>query len=283
MIPQYPEYRELDISMREELHPFFRRLDDGISEFTIANIYLFRKKNSYQISRLRKGEYVITGTRENKTFFLLPFGIPEKDVLQDLFAHYQVLKLASESQAKILEGMGYHVEEDRDNFDYIYLREHLAELEGRKFHKKRNLINAFLNNYNYSGKRITKDNVSDALRILEIWREARDDEGDYSGAKEALEYFDVLKLCGSIVYVEGIPAAYTLGEQLQKGKSFAIHFEKAISEYKGLYQFINKCFASFLPKRYKTINREQDMGDAGLRQAKMSYRPIGFIKKYRAI
>ncbi|MBN1696325.1 MAG: DUF2156 domain-containing protein [Spirochaetales bacterium] len=267
--------------MRDELHPCFSGLSDGISEFTFANIYLFRKKNSFQIAELEQGKYIITGKRNNESFFLLPFGIPEKSMLEEMFDRYSLLKLVSEPQTRMLREYGYHVKEDRDNFDYIYLREHLAELEGRKYHKKRNLINAFLNNYNYTGKRIKADNVGDALRVLDLWRESREEDGDYAGAKEALYHIEDLKLCGSIVYVDGNPAAYTLGEELQGGTCFAIHFEKAIGEYKGLYQFINKCFASFLPEKYKTINREQDMGDEGLRQAKMSYRPVGFIKKYR--
>jgi hypothetical protein len=67
------------------------------------------------------------------------------------------------------------------------------------------------------------------------------------------------------------------------GDSFVIHFEKAVSDYKGLYQFMNQSFAAILPGKYKFINREQDLGNEGMRQAKMTYRPIGFVKKYRAM
>jgi hypothetical protein len=61
---------------------------------------------------------------------------------------------------------------------------------------------------------------------------------------------------------------------------FTIHFEKAIDAYKGIYQFINQSFAAALPGYYTHINREQDLGDPGLRQAKMTYRPCGFVEKY---
>ena len=90
-----------------------------------------------------------------------------------------------------------------------------------------------------------------------------------------------MQLCGGIYYVDGNPVAYSLGEELGRGKSFVIHFEKAVGEYRGLWQFVNQAFASILPEFYETINREQDLGDEGLRQAKLSYRPIGFVKKYR--
>ena len=73
-----------------------------------------------------------------------------------------------------------------------------------------------------------------------------------------------------------------MGEGLAKGKMFAVHFEKGIDSYKGIYQYINQSFAAALPKHYVYINREQDLGDKGLRQAKMTYRPVDFVRKYKA-
>ena len=61
---------------------------------------------------------------------------------------------------------------------------------------------------------------------------------------------------------------------------FAVHFEKAIEEYKGIYQFVNQAFAASLPRFFTLINREQDLGNEGLRQAKMTYRPCGYVQKY---
>jgi hypothetical protein len=90
-----------------------------------------------------------------------------------------------------------------------------------------------------------------------------------------------LQLCGGIYYVETRPVAYVLGEELAGGASFVIHFEKAVRGYKGLYQFINQSFAAILPDVYQTINREQDLGEPGLRQAKLSYNPAGFIEKFK--
>ena len=93
-----------------------------------------------------------------------------------------------------------------------------------------------------------------------------------------------LQLCGGIFYIDEKPVAYCLGEELALGTGFVIHFEKAVVEpqFKGIYQFINQAFASILPEKYETLNREQDLGDPGLRQAKESYHPSGFVRKYRA-
>lgn len=282
MIPVYPELSHVHIDMRPELHPLFQGMKDGISEFTFANIYLFQEAHNYQICRLSNNLLLIAGRDKEKPFFILPFGLPEKDVLTELFQKFVSMKCVSEKQAPELTKMGYFVAEDRNNFDYLYLREELVKLPGAKFHKKKNLIRAFISNYTYEGKPLLNEYIHDAVTILETWRKGRGDVGDYDAAKEALERMDELQLCGGIYYVDGKPAAYILGEEIAEGKTFVIHFEKAIGDYKGLYQFVNQSFAAILPEKYKFINREQDLGDEGLRQAKMTYRPVGFIKKYRA-
>lgn len=268
--------------MRPELHSMLRDLPDGISEFTFANLYLFRDSHQYRVARLSSGLIILLGRDRQQPFFMLPFGLPDRQVLQNLFAVHETMKCVSSSQKPLLETMGFRVEEDRDNFDYLYHRANLSELAGRKFHKKRNLIKAFINNYAYEGKPLLEEYLPHALAVLEEWKAGRDNPGDYSAAREALEKSEELQLCGGIYYVEDRPVAYSLGEELACGTSFAIHFEKAVDGYKGIWQFVNQAFASIITEHYTYINREQDLGDDGLRQAKLSYKPSGFIKKYRA-
>ena len=284
-IPRFPEFAPISFEMQPSLHPDLALQPDGISEFTFANLYLFRHTYGYQLSSLTDEHLAISGTKEGKRFFMLPCGLPDdKGIVRELFEEHHYLKGLAERFADAsrvtLERMGFNVQEDRDNFDYLYLRSALEELPGRKYHKKRNLIRAFVNNYDYSEYPIRKPDAPKALSILERWTEQRDDAGDYKAAREALEYMRALKLSGYLVEVEGEPAAYTLGEPVAKGRAFAVHFEKAVGDYKGIYQFINRAFAAVLPKHYVYINREQDLGDPGMRQAKMTYRPSGFVKKY---
>ncbi len=281
-IPQYPESATLSLDQRQALHPLLQQLPDGISEFTFANLYLFRKNHNYRISKIDNDTLVIQGKDGENSFFMLPFALPSPEALQTLFADLVSMKCVSEERAKILSQQDYTVTEDRDNFDYLYLRQDLSELAGRKFHKKRNLIKAFISNNAYEGRPLLEELKDDAFSVLEEWRSGRQDQGDYEAAKEALELSEELQLCGGIYYVEGKPVAYSLGEELSCGHSFVIHFEKAVGTYKGIWQFVNQAFASILPEQYETINREQDLGNAGLKKAKSSYNPIGFIRKYRA-
>lgn len=285
-IPQYPDVAPIDLSMRNELHPQLSMLPDGVSEYTFAGLYLFRKTYDYHLSVLDNEKLLISGAKDTREFFMLPCGLPSSDkTLAALLERYDYLKGLSESHADEsrirLERLGYRMQEDRDNFDYLYRREDLAHLQGRKFHKKRNHVNAFINNYEYDERALTSSNVGDAMGILDAWQQTQSDWADYAAAREALERYAELDLKGYLVYVDGQPAAYTLGEPLMKGRSFVVHFEKALDGYRGLYQFINKAFATILPRHYQWINREQDLGDEGLRQSKMTYRPSGFVKKYR--
>lgn len=280
MIPRYPLSAEITMEMRSVLHPLFRGLKDGISEFTFANMYLFRDTHGYRISRIKDGPVVITGKDGEGTFFMLPFDLPDGTALGALFNDFDCLKNASVAQARSLVEAGYTVAEDPPNFDYIYVREELASMVGRRFHKKKNLVNAFLGRYLCTGKPLTDDLLGDAQKVLELWHKENAVNGDYHQAQEALEKANELQLCGGIYYIADTPVAYLLGEELRED-TFLIHFEKGALGYKGLLQFVNHDFAAILPEKYRFINREQDLGDEGLRHSKMSYRPSGFIKKYR--
>jgi hypothetical protein len=284
MIARYPDSCDISMDLRPLLHPKFKALADGISEFSFANIYLFRRTHDYRVSQLDSGLLVITGRDGEKPFFMLPFGLPDKVVLQELFGKYKTIKAVSQSHAEMLSERGYCVWEDRDNFDYLHSREDLVNLTGRKFHKKKNLLNMFIRNNECQAKPLLEEYKDDALLILEKWKNQHGQPNDYAAAREALEEMWALQLCGGIFYIEDEPVSYCLGEELALGTSFVIHFEKAVlkEDFKGIYQFINQAFASILPEKYETVNREQDLGGPGLRQAKESYNPIGFVKKYKA-
>jgi hypothetical protein len=286
-IPEYPEFAPVSLDIRDDLYPALNMLADGVSEFTFSGIYLFRNTYKYQISHITGKTYVISGEKRGERFFFTPCCVPANDALAKLFEDHAYLKNMTETQCVAerirLEDAGYQVVEDRDNFDYLYDRKDLAELSGKAYHKKRNLVNTFINSYSYEQKDLDQSTVADAMLVLDAWRVEKGLDGDYAAAKEALELYHVLGMRGAVYYVDGKPAGYALGEPIAKAKMFAVHFEKAIGEYKGIYQFLNQAFAQALPAYVKHVNREQDLGDEGLRQAKMTYRPSGFVRKYRVM
>jgi hypothetical protein len=282
-LPCYPDFVPVDLDVKPFMHPHLSLTPDGVSEFTFANLYLFREKYRYRVSKTAE-TLIISGENDGKTFFMTPCAVPGGDVLDDLFKNHNYWKNISPSvllpARETLENRHITVAEDRDNFDYLYLRTDLAELSGKKYHKKRNLVNSFTLAFQTREERLDASRTDDAIRVLDNWREDKGDEGDYAAAREALILRETLKLRGSIWYVNNRPVGWCLGESLARGRCFAVHFEKGIDEYKGIYQYINQAFAASLPAYYTRINREQDLGDEGLRQAKMTYRPAGFVEKF---
>jgi hypothetical protein len=288
--------------MKDEVFEELFNSRDGISEFSFAGLYLFRRRYQYQVCRTppvkgAKGLLVFSGRqpedshggsmiRGGERFFLSPGGAPEREIIRDLFSGHRYWKNIGESalsQAReTLDAEGFLAAEDRDNFDYLYLRTDLAELPGKKYHKKRNLVNQFLSSYDHREAPLTAELVPLALEVLDRWREEKGEEGDYSAAREALERFGELGMEGALYFIGGKPAGWCLGEGLAGGTMFTVHFEKASGVYKGIYQYMNQSFAAMLAPSYVYINREQDLGDPGLRQAKETYRPCGFVKKYAA-
>jgi len=284
MIAQYPQFSDISLGFRNALHPLFKGLPEGISEFTFAGIYLFRNTHNYKIAQA-ENTYILSGKDMGEPFFMCPFQLPANNLLNELFDKFKTFKAVTESQKTHLEEYGFTVLEDRDNFDYLYSRSEFTDFGGRKFHKKRNLFLNFVKHQQWEGKPLLDEYVPHALEVLEQWKAVQQIEADYLSAKEALEKMELLQLCGGIYYVREKPVAWCLGEELGLGKSFVLHFAKALrpDRYKGIYQFLNQNFASILPEKYEYINLEQDLGDTGLRQSKASYNPVGFVKKYKAV
>lgn len=281
--------------MAEETRGFCARLRSGISEFTFANLYVDSLKYSYQVSRLSEATLAVTGISPERrlgghdlggAFFSVLGEMPGQEQLDGLFRRFRYWKnmpqeLHDGFSARLLE-RGFQVLEDRDNFDYLYLRSDLAVLRGKAFHKKKNLVNAFLAEHSPEVRPLDVYTLPDAFSVLESWRAARKDDGqaDYAQCRLALENSALLGMSGVVVYADGVPAGFSLGEFLCGGTMFVVMFEKGISSYKGIYQFVNRAQALSLATTVETINREQDLGNPGLRQAKTTYRPCGFTRKY---
>jgi hypothetical protein len=178
----------------------------------------------------------------------------------------------------------------RDGFDYVYLLEKLVKLPGRKLHAKRNHINFFIKNYDWTFEPLTLENLDECREMNEQWYEKKE-RSHYTGlanerraVEKCFENYSRLGLEGGLLRASGRIVAYTIGEPLNSD-TYVIHIEKAFSDIRGAYQMINREFASFIKDKYPHIlyvNREDDMGDKGLRRAKLSYYPDRMIEKYIA-
>ncbi|THB68612.1 MAG: DUF2156 domain-containing protein [Spirochaetaceae bacterium] len=285
--PEYPSFLPINIASRELLHPKLNLLADGVSEHTFAGLYLFRQTYDYHWSLLPDGKLILAGQAHGQSFTMFPEGLPaDAKFLRAILKEYDYIRGASGriilENRDAIEKAGGAILEDRDNFDYLYDKSEMAELPGKKFHKKRNLIHNFERSYpEHHTEIFTANHIPAALSILELWRQQAINDGDYVAAREAIELFEELDLHGLVTSINGKPKAFALGENLPASQSCIIHVEKGDHEAKGIYQYIFREFARQLPQDIKIINREQDVGDPGLRQAKETYRPIDFTRKYQ--
>ena len=225
--------------------------------------------------------------RQKPFFFTIGAPLPVSTI-KELYGGCAYWKLISESYLNTNEAFFRNFKEspteDRDNFDYLYTRLSLSTLSGKQLHEKKNHVNGFLSNYpDFTLKKLDTDTKKDASKILDIWAaEQTDLQGtDYEAAQQALSLPQIADFLSLILYVQGVPVAWCLAELAAQGTIAVVHFEKARTDFRGSYQYINYAFAQSLPEQVIYINREQDLGDEGLRHAKMSYKPEGFVKKYR--
>lgn len=185
------------------------------------------------------------------------------------------------------EGFRYIAE--RDYFDYIYLREDLQHLRGKKYQSKRNHINKFNKLYQHTYQPITREVIPHCLNLEHKWYQANKTSGDAEGLQYenrsiifALNHFEELNLTGGVVIVNNEIVAFTYGSPINK-TTFGIHVEKADVQYEGIFSLINQEFVMHIPEQYIYINREEDLGIPGLRKAKLSYHPTILLEKGTAI
>ncbi len=182
---------------------------------------------------------------------------------------------------------------DRPNYDYIYLAEDLALLPGRKYRSKRNHLNFFHANYEYEYLPFSSDMAEDALVFIKEFNERKRRTGlsEYELSLLHLEELAMEDAFRNIEKVGYMAAAIKIGGRIEAlciaGRldedTITIHVEKANVAYRGAYQAINNEFSKRAAPVVKYINREEDMDLPGLREAKLSYRPILLLEKYIAL
>ena len=177
---------------------------------------------------------------------------------------------------------------NRDRADYLYLREKLVTLSGKKLQPKRNHISKFKRTYpNYEYRPLTADLVDDCIRLGEEWCRTNDScmqramQAEQRMIDYALRHIDELHIVGGTLWVDEKMVAFTFGARIN-AEAFDVCVEKADTAYEGAYAMINNEFVSRLPEDITYINREEDLGLEGLRKAKLSYQPDLILDKMTA-
>jgi hypothetical protein len=287
-IPPWPASRPLELEDKPLLDRLFEQMQPRISELTFAGLYLFRRAHDYHLSLLHDSLVLLGKGYDTSRYFLPPLGGNIPDALDVLFAEGKELYGADEAfAARYITQNNLEVVEERDSFDYLYLREELATLPGNRFHKKKNRINYFTARHEYEVDSYSAQDRAGCLTLLDTWYRMAEHEEKASldleleATAEALCLAGRLGLEGVVVKVEGMVRSFALGERLN-AETAICQFEKADPFMEGLAQLVNREFAARLFPDCRYVNREQDLGEPGLRNAKLSYHPVELIRKFRA-
>jgi uncharacterized protein len=286
-IPPYPDSRPLDLEDKQYLDDLFSRLQPRISEFTFANLYLFRLAHEYRLTKADKALVILGRGYGGEPYFLLPPADGFEGALCRLLSDGLTL-YGTEGHFidNFLAKRGLEIVPDRDSFDYLYLRQELAELPGNRFHKKKNRINYFSSRHAYTIERYGERHLQGCLDLIDEWRRVREEIYNNSLALEAAANAEALRMAaplgleGVVTLVEGRIKAFALGERLNSDTS-VLHFEKADPFMEGLYQLIDREFNRLIFTECTYVNREQDLGIVNLRESKLSYHPLQLIEKFR--
>ncbi len=279
-----PGLKPLTVADTLMLREYLGKYPRDHCDYTIANLIVWGQiyHNHYLIFKERlvifnpQYEYILFPVGE----YLSPSELVELvQLFKEHFKDAELILLPEEYiQAYPEINEHFELHEDRDWADYIYSTDSMVNLSGKKLAKKKNLISQFKRAYpEYKVMKITEDRLDVILKFTHKWRRERNAEGIYlmteiKAIENTLQAWNKLPVEGIIVCLHYKIVAYSIFSP-QSAEMATVHFEKFDPDKKGSAQVITWETAKYLQGRYKWINREQDIGLAGLRQAKLSYVP----------
>ncbi len=275
---------KLDLRHKDLLSSRLKKAEAGLSEYTFANLYLFRQNHDYEV--ITDGDVFIKGTSYDGHRYLMPTAdvrIIDAGHLKELMGTVDFLFPVPEAWLPYFGGDAFEIEYREGDRDYVYTVEKMSSYKGRSLHKKRNLLKQFQEFYRHDALPLTSDRLDQARFILKEWQATTKmdvADTDYAPCLEAIDRYDELILCGGIYFAEGEPAGFVLGEEVNE-ETFVLHFAKARTKFKGVYQYMFNNFAKILPPKYKYLNLEQDLDKENLRVFKSSYAPDLMLRKAR--
>lgn len=292
---------KIDIDSKTEIERIFGTENSRSADYCFGNVYMWneRFRQDWAVSGDR---LIMLLDRREGRYFAYPVGTGDiRPAIADMEAlssepelPVRICGVCEEHKAELENAFpgGFVFVEDTDFSDYLYDINKLADYPGKELHSKRNFCNRFEAEHagSWSFEPLTGEWIPDCRELLRLWYgevsgdKAEGIEYERSAITRAFEHFDLLGLEGGVLYAEGEPVGFTVGERISSD-CFCVHFEKAHAELAGAYAMVCREFARMIREKHPDIcyvNREEDMGIDSLRQSKLSYKPAMILKKYLA-
>ncbi len=294
MIP----FKHIFTEDRESYEKILKSSPERGCEYSFPNLYMWGRQTMAQVH----GCTVFFSQFNRRSVYPFPIGDGDIKAALDAIIHDSKargipcrLTGLTSADVEVLTkfyGDAFRIHSDRDSHDYVYLAEDLAELKGKKYHRKRGHFKRFFETYpDHAFEMISKENRAEAEALVERWyaeREAADPAADFCmerhAIKKAFNEMEELGLIGYALRVNGEICAVTFGSKTRED-TVNVHFEKALTSVEGAYAAINRGFAAYVREKFPDViylNREDDVGIEGLRKAKLSYYPHHMVEKWWA-
>lgn len=291
---RFLKLNRFDLKDRELIQTYIDTFNPLSCEYNFSN--LFAWQDAYQLTWSLYQERLLIYDGVSQCGFM-PLGedvSPEELVLLSLNLKSMGLtpdfSLVTPDYLRKFPGIEtyYEVKEERDYAEYIYDVNSLCELTGTKLHKKRNLISQFKRSYpDFEVHPLKGEYNSKSLELARELMKRRQQHSktldqEFDALKISLDHFEDLGLEGLAITIGSRVVAFSVFSQLRHS-TYDIQFEKSDTDFKGAAQVINHETALYLKDKCSCLNREQDLGIKGLRQAKLSYEPLKLITLYSLI
>lgn len=292
------EFKKPTLEDREWMTKKFSITDFRGSEYSFGNLFIWRDVSNIKVAELDDYLCVLSSTKECPIIYNYPVG---KEVTKEIIDKLAENSLEQGYEARfrgIFEEQKQQMEEMfpgefefttlEGEWDYLYPVEKLTALPGKKYHGKRNHIARFRDAGDWSYEAVTMDNLEECKEMNRIWckeygcGKSESAKLEQCAVKQSFDHFSELSFEGGLLRKAGKVIAFSIGEPLNSD-TYIVHIEKAFPEIQGAYPFINQQFVQHNMQKFLYVNREEDMGDEGLRKAKMSYKPNPHLVKYNAV
>lgn len=298
--------KRIDFDNKGELLKFISGSGIKTSGMSFSSLYMWREGNEFSYDII-EGYLCISGLsyleiEDNLHFMFPPVSedgkydkeslrrciLKAKDIFESKGEQFSIRLVPEDIKGKIEEAVPeIKWYDDRPNYDYVYDRDEIVALRGKKFHAKKNYINSFKKNYEYVYEPITSDMSEELMAFIRDFVDRKElAEHDMmllkmemDSLQDVFENFEQIGLTGGIIRIDGQIKAMAAGGFL--GDDMVVeHIEKADRNVRGLYPMIFHQFCCNLPDNIRFVNREEDMDIDNLRKAKLSFRPCELIGKY---
>ncbi|RDU72784.1 DUF2156 domain-containing protein [Helicobacter aurati] len=295
MQPSEISFKEITLCDKEIISTYLRQDPFMISDVSFGNLFLWRLARKIEFAIIHECLVIKTTYPDKNPFVFFPIGAGDKHLCLQALKHYCDF-LAIPLEFHSIEQKNIAILRDvfgdiqpvfnRDRSDYIYLTKNLISLSGRKYHKKKNHLNRFFEEYKgFSFEEIDSNNLLELQTTWNLWSQNYTDEGlinEAEGIRSALQNYGQLDFKGGLLRFDSTIIAFSFGEIISD-TFCVIHIEKADINYRGAYQAINQQLLQHCFAHVTYVNREEDLGIEGLRKAKMSYNPESILEKYEVI